>query len=290
VKIPRRPGSRRLRSGLVALQLAQSVHRDVRVHLLDVDPGLGDGLTGGRRLEARRRLIAEVADVPCGPCELALLTARDAPATLLVLDGLLLEEVAVLDSVSAELLSAGDLVPIGHRRPEHLLAGETRHVVLEPVRFCILDARALDAIALFPEVQRAVLERMAERVRRVAAGKAIAQVNGIDRRLLALFWQLAERWGRVTSDGVAVHMPLSHRVLAQLVGARRPSVSTALGRLVAAGELVRRADGGWLLPGEAFGEPVGDGARTVRPRRRFTREGTTTVSALARASGTSALH
>jgi hypothetical protein len=35
-----------------------------------------------------------------------------------------------------------------------------------------------------------------------------------------------------------------------MVGARRPSVTTALGQLIARGEVERRPDGGWLLRGE----------------------------------------
>ena len=43
---------------------------------------------------------------------------------------------------------------------------------------------------------------------------------------------------------------LPHRTLAGMVGARRPSVTTALGQLIARGEVERRPDGGWLLLGE----------------------------------------
>jgi len=242
-----------------------------RVHLLDADPALADALSPARLLDARRRLTASVAHEALGPRELDRVRSVDALRMLLVLDGLLLEEVAVSDSVSAELLSAGDVIAIGHRRPEHLLRSEVRHVVLEPAQFAVLDADAIDAIAAFPEVHHALLERMAERARRAAAGKAIAQMNGIDRRLIALFWQFAERWGRVTPVGVALRVPVSHRVLAQLVGARRPSVSTAMSRLAVEGKLLRRTDGSWLLPGAAVGAPAGDAARVIRPRRRFAR-------------------
>ena len=38
-----------------------------------------------------------------------------------------------------------------------------------------------------------------------------------------------------------------------MVGARRPSVTTALGQLMARGEIERRSDGGWLLRGEPGG-------------------------------------
>ena len=43
---------------------------------------------------------------------------------------------------------------------------------------------------------------------------------------------------------------LSHRTLAGMVGARRPSVTTALGQLMARGEIERREDGEWILLGE----------------------------------------
>jgi hypothetical protein len=50
---------------------------------------------------------------------------------------------------------------------------------------------------------------------------------------------------------VLVSLRLSHRTLAGMIGARRPSVTTALGQLMARGELERRTDGEWLLRGAA---------------------------------------
>jgi hypothetical protein len=55
----------------------------------------------------------------------------------------------------------------------------------------------------------------------------------------------------VLPEGVLVDLPLSHRTLAGMVGARRPSVTTALGRLIAGGALERRTAGEWLLRGAA---------------------------------------
>ena len=53
----------------------------------------------------------------------------------------------------------------------------------------------------------------------------------------------------MSGDGVVVPLALTHRILGQLVGARRPTVSTALGELAERGELVRRVDGSWVLRG-----------------------------------------
>lgn len=83
-----------------------------------------------------------------------------------------------------------------------------------------------------------------------------------------LLWYLAERWGRVTANGIVLALPLPHRLLADLVAARRPHVTTSLGALRRSGEMVRREDGLWVLHGDpprqladlllvATGRPVG---------------------------------
>jgi len=64
------------------------------------------------------------------------------------------------------------------------------------------------------------------------------------------FWHLAERWGRVGRDGVTITLPLTHELLAKLVGAARPSVTTALGDLAARGLLTRDQDS-WRLSHES---------------------------------------
>ena len=45
-------------------------------------------------------------------------------------------------------------------------------------------------------------------------------------------------------------LPLSHQRLAEIVGAHRPSVTTAMGGLAKAGRVSRREDGNWLLHGD----------------------------------------
>jgi CRP-like cAMP-binding protein len=71
-----------------------------------------------------------------------------------------------------------------------------------------------------------------------------------DARIALLLWHLAERWGVVMTDGILVPLPLTHRLIGQLVGAERPSVSHALGRLSSAG-LVTREENGLVLHGTA---------------------------------------
>jgi hypothetical protein len=47
-----------------------------------------------------------------------------------------------------------------------------------------------------------------------------------------------------------VPLPLGHQRLADLVGAHRPSVTTAMGELARAGALSRRENGDWVLLGQ----------------------------------------
>jgi len=78
---------------------------------------------------------------------------------------------------------------------------------------------------------------------------AIAHHPRVDDRLLLTLWHLAERWGRVRPEGIAVRLPLTHQRLADLVGAHRPSVTIAMGDLVRAGTVSRCEDGTWTLHG-----------------------------------------
>ena len=65
-----------------------------------------------------------------------------------------------------------------------------------------------------------------------------------------LLWHLAARWGRVRGDGTVLPLRLTHSVLADLVAARRPTVTTALSDLTRRG-LVRTDGETWLLFGDA---------------------------------------
>jgi CRP/FNR family transcriptional regulator len=50
--------------------------------------------------------------------------------------------------------------------------------------------------------------------------------------------QLAERFGRATPQGLRLDLRLTHQQLADMVGAVRESVTIAMGRLAASGDLV----------------------------------------------------
>ena len=245
--------------------------RTVAIALLDIDPDLGQLLPDDRREAARAELRAQLTTFPVGEWQTDRL--KDADPThlgLLIDDGVLAREVLLEDTVSTELLGPGDVVrPWLLVGPPQLLPATIRWNALTPVRAALLDRRVALALGRYPEVNAVIVDRTCERAQRLAITQAISQLNRVDRRLLALFWHLAERWGRVSPDGIVVPLALSHRLLGQLVGARRPTVSTALADLARDGQLARRDDGTWLLTAEPAEVPVADAVELVRQRRRL---------------------
>jgi CRP/FNR family transcriptional regulator, cyclic AMP receptor protein len=265
---------RRLAGGLLSVcgGVRRKVVTDRQIApLLELDPDLGALLSDDRLAAAERGLRVAVHTLEPGPWDADRLAgASPDHLGMLVLDGVLAREVLVSDTVSTELLGPGDVVrPWRVQDGGRLLRHEIRWNVLSRSRFALLDRRLSVELTHCPEVMVAIIDRVNERALRLATTQAISQLNRVDRRLLALFWHLAERWGRMTADGVALPMTLSHRMLGQLVGARRPTVSTALGDLAKQGELARRADGTWLLTGTPVGVPEPEIERVIPMRRRL---------------------
>ncbi|HEY6396585.1 MAG TPA: helix-turn-helix domain-containing protein, partial [Solirubrobacteraceae bacterium] len=105
----------------------------------------------------------------------------------------------------------------------------------------------------YPELVGALIARAIERSRNFAVQLAIIHQARIDIRVRMLLWHLAGRWGRVRSDGTVLPLRLTHAVLADLVAARRPTVTSALSRLGRLG-LVRFDGEVWILSGDPPGE------------------------------------
>jgi len=223
------------------------------VQLLDVDPELARELDPRRAREAAQRLYARVIDIPRGRwTPSAGLLDGSRPIGLLILDGVLVREATVGDHPAAELLGPGDLLRAwDDADSEELLPRTIDWSALTATRVAVIDHAFAVRAAQWPEVFAALIDRAARRAERLVVLQAIAHLTRVDDRLLALLWCLAERWGRVVPGGVLVSLRLSHRTLAGMIGARRPSVTTALGQLMARGALERRPDGEWLLRGAA---------------------------------------
>lgn len=224
------------------------------VHVLDVDPDLARAFDEAAARQARERLVARVEAVPAGRR-----SGRWGPADpaghlgLLLVEGLMLREIAVGRSRCAELLGPPDLLqPWGYDSGISMpVDSRVEWEIFRDSRVAVLDAAFVRRAAAWPTVLAALAGRGVRRAKSLALHQAIGHMHRVDERLLLLFWHLAERWGRVGRDGVIVDLPLTHDLLGRLVGAQRPSVTTALGHLRRRGLIDRRPDRSWVLKREA---------------------------------------
>jgi CRP/FNR family transcriptional regulator, cyclic AMP receptor protein len=243
---------------------------DSTCYVVREDPELARSLSPGRKAHAEERCVARALNVKRGRWNQPVADLSDGIG-LLVLEGLLLRRVSVEGRFGAELLGPGDVVRPWPEAAHPPLRQATAWRALQITRLAVLDVPAVERIAEFPELLRILLERSVERSRRLAVNMAIVHRPKVDIRLQLLFWHLADRWGRACNGQTILPLRLSHSVLADLIAAQRPTVTTALSDLASRG-IVRPAPDGWLLLA-----PPRDGRRASEqpemaiPRRESTR-------------------
>jgi CRP/FNR family cyclic AMP-dependent transcriptional regulator len=233
------------------------------VRVLEEDPELAASLDPTSAQLATRHAIAAVEHIAPGTWEPGPPSDGGAGHLgLLVLDGLLMCDVIYGQAACTELLGHGDLLrPWDWERDLLTIRPDVSWTVLQPVRLAVLDRRITAIMGRWPELVSAVVARSVRRSFFLAANQATSHLTRVDARLQLLFWRLADRWGRVGPDGIVLELPLTHQVLGRLVGAQRPSVTTALSDLARRGVIERRDDGAWIL----HGDPPGEAAAAAVP-------------------------
>jgi CRP/FNR family transcriptional regulator, cyclic AMP receptor protein len=217
--------------------------------VLDLDPDLLGEMSEPRRTRAPRACQAAVLELPQGQWEAGRSELDRAGFGLLVLSGVLCRRVVQSESYGAELIGPGDLM-----RPWDLvgewstLPVESNWMVLQPARLAILDSDFARRASPYPEIAASLLQRALFRSRYLAILIAIVSQRRIETRLTMLFWHLADRFGRLRGEWVEIPLPLTHATLAEMIAARRPSVTSALSKLQGRGVLLRQP-GGWRLSG-----------------------------------------
>ena len=251
------------------LDLAATGRRSF-VRVLEVDPEFAVGLNEEESRLASKYLLARTTTLPAGQWD-----ARDCPRQdgralgMLIIDGLLARRVdiaaesamrgqgSVAVGSSLELLGSGDVARPwdGDDEPGGGLR-TTSWSVLCTTEVAWLDDEFAQVASRWPEITAHIVRRAVQRAGNLACHLAISHIVGVESRILLLLAHMSERWGRVTPGGVLVPVPLTNEMLGTIIGARPPSVSTALRKLAVAGALERRPDGTWMLNREALAEPV----------------------------------
>ena len=221
------------------------------ISIIDADPDLADRLEPDEVERARREAVTRVQRLTPGDWDVSTALEEDVHHRgFLIVEGLLTRTVNVLGRRCVEPIGACDVMRPWQWDDEgsHVHA-EVGWSVLEPSRLAVLDHRLVLRINPWPQLGVELFNRGTRRAHHLAVALAIAHHPRVDDRLLLTLWHLAERWGRVHPDGIVVPLPLSHQRLADLVGAHRPSVTTAMGELGRAGKVSRRENGDWVLHG-----------------------------------------
>jgi CRP/FNR family transcriptional regulator, cyclic AMP receptor protein len=225
------------------------------VRVLASDPDLGAELKGRRRDAAERECLAKTITLPRGPWS-GNRAAGVEPSGfgLLVLTGTLCRRVGQSEHHGAELLGAGDLLrPWDQVGDWASIPTDSDWVIIERARLAVLGRDFTRRSARYPEIATALISRALLRSRYLAIAIAIVSQRRVETRLQMLFWHLADRFGRIDGDSVAIKMRLTHAVLGELIGARRPSVTSALSNLRDRGVLDRDGDE-WRLRGHVPGD------------------------------------
>ena len=204
-------------------------------------------------------VAARITNLSAGPTDLMGLAGDgEGWVGLLVLGGILIVETEAGRARVGWAVGEDDLI-----RPwdlaETALTRQARWRALTPCKLALLDPAFSSQLQAMPALSSALVERTARTTRWLLATSLVLSSPVVEERLLLLFALLAEKWGRVTSYGIRVDLPVTHELLAVLCGARRPSVTLALRSLSRQDLIARGTDGRWILRRDL------DGGQTDRP-------------------------
>lgn len=136
------------------------------------------------------------------------------------------------------LLQEGDVLVLPG--DDWLGAPGTQAVAATDSEVLVITGTVDEVIAADPTVGAWLVRALAHAVADRELSAAIALEPRLERRLILKLRQLAERWGRVTPEGVRLDLRVTHQELGDMIGGARESVTGALGRLQDSGEIVVR--------------------------------------------------
>lgn len=216
-----------------------------RVSVLEAAPDLASFLTVDERSQLEQVSVPVVAMSSQGSLAVEELLERRAAFAAIVLEGLVLHHLASGGNPGLRIIGPGDTIMAPLSTGPTFL-GSSRYVARSSARLAILGDEFVVAAQRAPHVVVGLQAGAAEQMERLSMQLVICQLPRVADRVLSMLWLLAESFGRVTPAGTTLPLSLTHEVVGALVGARRPTVTLALGELADRGALVHQ-DLGWLL-------------------------------------------
>ena len=231
------------------------------VRLLDVDPDLGSRLCGRELAQAQEAAVLPAVRVTRGHWDIQQLRhargVRGDVYGFVLASGAITLDVTLGARTATRALTRGELILLDGWGSDSLPV-QWGWTVLEPTTLGVVDERLEIIAQRWPKLVTSLVIRGADQARRAVLHQAISQLPRVEDRLLAVMWSLADSRGVVRTDGVLVPLALTHQALAQMVGARRPTVSLGLKALGKRGVLRADADG-WVIATDSIAHLMADG-------------------------------
>lgn len=176
------------------------------------------------------------------------LSAAPTAFDFIVADGVVLKQTRYAGRTSLELLGPGDVLapPLTPSRQLESRATSS-YQAHGRASLAVIEGRFRTAARRWPQLSDVLHDRLARQTHRASMHLAILHIARAEDRLRALFSDLAERFGHVTNEGIVINVELTHELLGQLIGSRRPTVSVALERLSTTRALTRMSGDRWML-------------------------------------------
>jgi CRP-like cAMP-binding protein len=223
------------------------------IALASVWPEIEDLIPAEDREIAARVLVAPLLTSANEDLSRLMVAAAPTAFDFLVAEGVVLKDTVFAARSALELLGPGDVLapPLSAARQLESRA-VSRYIAHGRASAAVLDRRFAQAARRWPGLSELLHDRIGRQAHRASMQLAMLHQSRAEDRIMSLFVDLAERFGRVTADGVIVDIDLTHELIGRLVGAQRPTVSLGLTVLGSTGDLVRLDTGGWRIAARAM--------------------------------------
>jgi CRP/FNR family cyclic AMP-dependent transcriptional regulator len=204
----------------------------------------------GAALPADRQFVLDQVSIPVvnigeDSTSVSELLQRFGAFAAIVVEGLVLHDLAIGAEPGVRILGPGDLIAVP-AEPGPTLLERSTYRATPATQLALLGNDFLNAARHEPRLLAGVQAVAAVQTERLSAQLVICQMPRVADRVLTMLWLLAETFGRVTPAGIRLRLSLTHELVGAMVGARRPTVTLALGELSKRGAVVHQ-DGSWLL-------------------------------------------
>jgi CRP/FNR family cyclic AMP-dependent transcriptional regulator len=218
------------------------------VELVSALPDMGAAVPPGDRRLADHALVAPLLSARDEDLAHVLAERSRNAFDFVVIEGVVLKETTFAVRSALELLGPGDILapPLTALRQLESPA-VSRYLAHGRVALAVLDERFRQAARRWPGLSDVLHDRLGRQTHRASMHLATLHLPRVEDRIVALFGDLAERFGRMTADGIVIDLRLTHELIGRLVGSRRPTVSIALQALDSDGVLSRLEDDRWKL-------------------------------------------